>query len=214
MVVIIRCLICIHGLLSSSNDFSFIIPNLCKYYDAVISYDMPGHGKNELKFNTSEIKRFYINIYDELAARYDEIDILGYSLGGVIACYLQSYRKVNKLILISPAYRYLNLKNYKIKDNNIKKNENITSVFPKKNITYLFKFQKIVFDLSFDIKYIYPKTLILWGSEDYLVKESSGYELYNKVVNKDRRYIILNNHNHFNIVYSNDVLNIIKDFIV
>lgn len=82
MVVIIRCLICIHGLLSSSNDFSFIIPNLSKYYDAVISYDMPGHGENKLKFNTSEIKRFYINMYDELAARYDEIDILGYSLGG------------------------------------------------------------------------------------------------------------------------------------
>ena len=213
MVVIIRCLLCIHGLLSSSKDFSFLVPNLSKYYDGIYSYDMPGHGENELKFNTNEIKKFYIRKYDELALKYDVIDILGYSLGGVIASYIQNFRRVNKLILISPAYRYLNLKNYNYTKKE-KKNCKIGQIFPKRNIMYLFKFQKIVFDLSFDIKYIYPKTLIIWGNEDYLVKESSGKELYDKVINKDKRYIILNNHNHFNIVYSKEVLQIIQDFVV
>lgn len=207
-----RCLLCIHGLLSSNRDFSFLTENLSQYYDYILNIDMPGHGDNSLSFNTKTIKEFYIRKYDELSTKYDSIDLLGYSLGGVIASYLQSVRKIDRLILLAPAYRYLNLKNYNFSKSSLKKT-GIGEIFPKKNILYLFKFQKIVFDLSFDIKVITPKTLIIWGNEDYLVKESSGYDLYQKIINSDRRYIILSNHNHFNIVFSNIVLEIIIDFI-
>lgn len=207
-----RCLICIHGLLSTKNDFSFLVPNLKTYYDEIYNFDMPGHGNNLLPFNTKTIKEFYINKYDELALKYDKIDLIGYSLGGVIASYIQGVRKIDKMVLLAPAYRYLNLKNYNLGKSNAKKTS-IGEIFPKKNILYLFKFQKIVFDLSFDIKYLFPKTLIIWGNEDYLVKESSGMELYRKIINRDRRYIILSKHNHFNIVFSDTALDIIRNFL-
>ena len=81
-------------------------------YDWIETSDLPGHGMNQLKFNTQNVKNYILNIYDRMAVKCDEIDVIGYSMGGVIACYLQSVRYVRKLVLLSPAYRYLYLKNY------------------------------------------------------------------------------------------------------
>lgn len=208
-----KCLLCIHGLLSSKNDYSYLASHLKEYYDFIAAYDMPGHGNNDTEFNTLNIKNFYLDKIDNLSKHYDEIDIIGYSLGGVIACYLQSVRKINNMILLAPAYRYLNLKNYHASKKSKNKSYKISNVLPKKNFFHIFKFQKIVYDLSNEFSIIYPPTLILWGDEDYLVKEVSGMELYKKIRNKNRQFYILPNHNHFNIVYSNKVLYYIQNFL-
>lgn len=207
-----KCLLCIHGLLSSKNDFSFLIPNLKKYYDNVVALDIPGHGENELPFKTAYVKSYFVEKYDALSRKYEEIDVLGYSLGGVIACYLQSVRRVNKLILLAPAYRYLNLKNYHPQKKS-KINLKVSQVLPRKKILHLFRFQKVVYDLSNEFSILYPQTLILWGDEDYLVKEESGLELYRMVHNRNRQYHIVQKHNHFNIVFSNKILYYIENFI-
>lgn len=211
LVIVLRCLICIHGLLSSQNDFSYFYPHLKPYYDRIALFDMPGHGKNTLSFTTKNIQKFYLEKYQILAKTYDEIDLLGYSLGGVIACYLQSVCKIRKMILLAPAYRYLNLKNYHFHTNS--SNLRISKAFPKKNFFHLFRFQKIVYQLSNEFSVLYPETLILWGEDDYLVKPSSGEELYSMIRNKNRQYIVLKNHNHFNIVSSRMVLYHIQNFI-
>lgn len=207
-----RALICIHGLLSNHGDFSFYAQTFKNYYDYIACYDLPGHGQNKLKFNTNNIKNFILNVYDSLSSKFEIIDVIGYSMGGVIACYLQSVRRVNKLVLLAPAYRYLNLKNYhfRVQDSS---NSKITSVLPKKNYFHIFRFAKIIYDLSDEFKIIYPKTLIIWGQDDYLVKEESGHLLYEMVRNKDKRYLKLAGHNHFNIVFSNVVLNVVNSFL-
>ncbi|HRF70975.1 MAG TPA: carboxylesterase, partial [Candidatus Pelethenecus sp.] len=89
-----RGLICIHGLLSSKADFIRIEPSLRNLYDWIETSDLPGHGMNQLKFNTQNVKDYILNIYDRMAVKCDEIDVIGYSMGGVIACYLQSVRYV------------------------------------------------------------------------------------------------------------------------
>ncbi len=207
-----RALICIHGLLSCKADFSFYNQTLYNYYDMIANYDLPGHGENQLKFNSNNIKKFIVAVYDSLVYKYETIDVIGYSMGGVIACYLQSVRPVNRLVLLAPAYRYLNLKNYHFRSNG-SSNSAISQVLPKKNYLHIFRFAKIISDLSDEFKIIYPKTLIIWGKDDYLVKEESGYLLYQMVKNKNRQFIKLANHNHFNIVFSNVVLNIINSFL-
>ena len=80
-----RALLCFHGLLSTKADFNTILPKLNTLYDTIACYDLPGHGYNTLKFNTLNIKKFVLEAYDTLSHTHDEIDVMGYSMGGVIA---------------------------------------------------------------------------------------------------------------------------------
>lgn len=207
-----KALICLHGLLSTKADFKEISYALKDQYDTIACYDLPGHGYNNLKYNTPTIKRFLLDIYDSLAVKHNQIDVIGYSMGGVMACYLQSVRKINKMVLLAPSYRYLNLKNYQVKKKE-KKQPNISSLLPKKNYMHIFRFAKIMSDLSDEFHVLYPETLIIWGRDDYLVKEESGILLYQMVKNQNRRLIQLNGHNHFNIVRSPVVINYIYNFL-
>lgn len=205
-----KALMMIHGLLSSKKALEFYQKQLEYEYNAVVCYDMPGHGENRLKFTTENIKSFIVDLYDQLSRRYDEIDVLGYSMGGVIACYLQSVRKVRKLILLAPAYRYMNLTNFHFsKFFGSRTSHNLS----RKNYLNLIRFTKIISDLSDEFKIIYPETLIIWGTDDFLVKEESGRLLYEMVRNSNKRFLILQYHNHFNIILSLVVLTEIRNFI-
>lgn len=207
-----RALLCFHGLLSSKADFDKILPRIAGLYDYIACYDLPGHGYNTLKFNTANIKRFVLDMYDHLSNTYEEIDVIGYSMGGIIACYLQSVRRVRRLVLLAPSYRYLNLKNYHfVKERS--KQPNISNVLPKKNYFHIFRFAKIISDLSDDFHLIYPETLILWGKDDYLVKEESGHLLFQMVRNKNKRLFLLEGHNHYNILRSNLVIDHVYSFL-
>ncbi|MDE6660321.1 MAG: alpha/beta fold hydrolase [Anaeroplasmataceae bacterium] len=207
-----KALICLHGLLSTKADYREIAYALEDRYDTIACYDLPGHGYNTLKYNTQTIKGFLLDIYDSLAIKHDRIDVIGYSMGGVMACYLQSVRKVDKMVLLAPSYRYLNLKNYHIKKKE-RKQPNISSLLPKKNFLHVFRFTKIMYDLSDEFHMISPATLILWGKDDYLVKEESGFLLYQMITNRNRRFIELSDHNHFNIVRSPIVIKYICKFL-
>lgn len=207
-----KALICLHGLLSTKADFKEISFALKEKYDTIACYDLPGHGYNTLKYNTPTIKQFLLNVYDSLAIKHDRIDVIGYSMGGVMACYLQSVRRINKMVLLAPSYRYLNLKNYQIRKKE-KKQPTLSSLLPKKNYMHIFRFAKIMSDLSDEFHMIYTETLIIWGKEDYLVKEESGLLLYQMVKNRNRQLVQLNQHNHFNIVKSPVVINYIYHFL-
>ncbi len=206
-----KALICLHGLLSSNKDFKLIKDRLKNLYDEIICYDLPGHGLNSIKFNSKNIKKYLVNIYDSISNKYSDIDLIGYSMGGVMACYLQSVRKINHLILLAPSYNYLNLKNFH-KNNNISINNK--KLKSKKNFFNILKFPLIMSDLIQEFNIIYPKTLIIWGKRDYLVKESSGKVLYNKIKNKNKLLIELPYHDHFNIIKSDIVIKYIKLFVL
>lgn len=205
-----RALICLHGLLSSQKDFKLVATKLNHIYDEIICYDLPGHGFNLIAFNSQSIKKFLTDIYDSIASKYTDIDLIGYSMGGVMACYLQSVRKINHLILLAPSYNYLNLRNYHRNNN---KSYKIKNILPKKNYFHILKFPIIMSNLISEFNIIYPKTLIIWGKDDYLVKQSSGKILYNMVKNKNKYLLELANHDHFNIVKSELVIKYIKLFV-
>ncbi len=208
-----RAVICFHGLLSTKADFTYLFPMLNQMYDKIACYDLPGHGYNTQKFNTENVKRFVIEIYDSLAITYEQIDIIGYSMGGIIAAFIQSIRPVHRLVLLAPSYRYLNLKNYHLHPK-AKSNTSIAKAFPKKNYFHIFRFAKIISDLSDEFHIIYPDTLILWGTDDYLVKEESGILLYQMIRSHNRQFIKLRDHNHFNILRSPTVAQYIFSFLM
>lgn len=185
--------------------------NVKDKYDYMTAINLPGHGDNNIPFTLYNTLNYILFEFDKLYSLCNNVDVVGYSLGGVIALYLAQVRKINKLILLAPALKYLNLKNYKLK---VKKNNlTLRTITPKNdNKRYLLTFVSLVHYIKNNLDIIYSDTLIIWGREDYLVKEASGHHIYNLCMNK-KSYIILDNINHFNIVRSELSLKYILDFI-
>lgn len=73
---------------------------------------LPGHGKKLALENTSHKNWLTAseNSLKQLAEKFDEIYLIGFSMGGMIAAYLAAKYKVDKLVLLAPAGKYLSFK--------------------------------------------------------------------------------------------------------
>lgn len=109
-----RAILLIHGFLSDMTDFDVLIPHLETRYDLVHRIVLPGHGpENDYdydKFNKEDTFKHLTETFDDIHSRYEEIDVLGFSMGGALASCLSSFRNFNKLILLAPANKYFNPK--------------------------------------------------------------------------------------------------------
>lgn len=86
--------------LKEETDWDIVVPTL------------PGHGK---KLNLKDVSHTkWIETVDEamndLQGKYDEIYVIGFSMGGMLAAYLAGKNHVDKLVLLSTAGRYLSPK--------------------------------------------------------------------------------------------------------
>ena len=99
----------IHGFLTSIEDFG-VLYNMLDDYDEVVKCQIPGHGeKIDYKLFTIDATLFKVlDTFDELKSRHDQVDIVGFSMGGALASWLCTKRPVNKAVLIAPANKYLN----------------------------------------------------------------------------------------------------------
>ena len=100
----------IHGFLTVTEDFGRLYDYL-DGYDEVKAVEIPGHNgdKPDFKEFTAEATfRAVLDAYDELKECNDSVDVIGFSMGGALATWLASVRAVNKLVLVSPANKYLN----------------------------------------------------------------------------------------------------------
>lgn len=100
----------IHGFLTNVADFGALHDNL-DFYDKVMPFCLPGHDKNAQfsQFTVQNTIEQVMQCYDDLASKYDQVDVVGYSLGGALATYIASKRNVGKLVLIAPANKYFTL---------------------------------------------------------------------------------------------------------
>src|SRR5690606_40857640 len=73
---------------------------------------LTGHGK-ELQLENTTYKDWITdaeNTLRKMTAKYDEIYIVGFSMGGMIAAYLAAKYNVDKLVLLATAGKYLDFK--------------------------------------------------------------------------------------------------------
>lgn len=121
------CLL-LHGFITDEDDFKPLMYPLSKMYDKVLAITLPGHGKNPnyKEFKANKTLDAVINAYDTLKEEYDTIDLIGFSMGGALATYLSSKREINKMVLLSPANKFLNpfviinMLNFYVKQNKLK----------------------------------------------------------------------------------------------
>lgn len=108
-----RAILLVHGYASDSTDFAPIIPYLKARYDYVANHDLPGHGPTSTArlsdFYAVDVFRFVEKISKKLFQQYDEVDLMGFSMGGAISTYLASIFPFRKVVLLAPANKFLNV---------------------------------------------------------------------------------------------------------
>lgn len=100
-----RAILLLHGFSSSPAVFRKMLPHL-EHYDAVIAPTLPGHGDCLTAFSTVKALD-WIKAAEEhcatLCQEYKQVDVLGLSLGGLLACHLSQTFPLHHLFLLAPA---------------------------------------------------------------------------------------------------------------
>ncbi len=102
-----RALLLLHGFSSSPAVYRCLIPQI-KHYDAIVCPALQGHAESIEAFSQSTAKdwRFTANKTCEiLFNEYKKVDVLGLSLGGLLACELSQKFPLNHLFLLAPALK-------------------------------------------------------------------------------------------------------------
>lgn len=99
----------IHGFLTSTEDFG-VLYKMLGDYDEVVKVKIPGHDeKVDYKLFTTDATLFAVlDTFDDLKSRHDEVDVVGFSMGGALTSWLCTKRPVHKAVLIAPSNKYLN----------------------------------------------------------------------------------------------------------
>ena len=100
-----KALLLLHGFSSSPAVFRMLFPYLTKY-DAIIAPTLPGHGKNLTAFSKATASDWLTAVEQQcalLCQEYTAVDVLGLSLGGLLACHLSHRFSLNHLYLLAPA---------------------------------------------------------------------------------------------------------------
>ncbi len=102
-----KALLMLHGFSSTPAQFRLFIPALTEY-DALVGPALPGHATNLADFATVNaddwLSAVELNCH-ELMQQYRSVDIIGLSLGGLLACHLASKFPVHRLYLLAPALK-------------------------------------------------------------------------------------------------------------
>lgn len=190
-----KAILLIHGFAGGAYDYGNL-PNDLEFVNnyKVFTYTLPGHDKAIINKVTKDdwIKMSEMQIEKIIKHGYKEIYVIGHSMGGVIAAYLASkYKEVKKLVLAAPAFQYLKFKNnkmdvlesIKIVPNLIKEysSEEVISRIFKVPITTVKEFMALTHDHYNDIKSIKCSTLIIHGTKDEIVPDTSVNYVYDNI---------------------------------
>lgn len=127
------------------------------------------------------------------------IYIIGFSMGGVIASYLAATCKVERLILLAPAFQYLNVEN--ITNilvsgatgllNNKKEKDEVE--LPK---AFYSTFTEVIKNLKPYIKEVSCPILFIHGDEDEVIPVKSSIQAFEKLPHNQKKLFIVHQGSH------------------
>lgn len=100
-----KALLMVHGFSSTPAVFRELIPHL-NHYDAIFAPALPGHAQSVEAFSkvrANDWLQFITDIGQNIAQTYAKVDVVGLSMGGVLACHLSQHIHLNHLYLLAPA---------------------------------------------------------------------------------------------------------------
>lgn len=192
----------IHGFTGNTQELQPLAQYISERSEEYI-YSLPtltGHGVElDLKgVNYAHWLRDVENEYRLLAKRVDDITIIGFSMGGVLAIYLALKYKVNKIVLLSASLKYIDVKQlYKLAIELMKKRKNLSdeekiflneNYYKFKNIrpATLLNFAEVVRLVSPYLKNIHQPIMIVQGLKDGLVPSETAQFIHEQVASKEK----------------------------
>lgn len=100
-----KALLLIHGFSSSPAVFRLMLKQL-SHYDTIIVPVLPGHATSIDSFAQTTAEQWLLaveEIAEKLVNEYEQLDVLGLSLGGLLACHIAKQFNLHHLYLLAPA---------------------------------------------------------------------------------------------------------------
>jgi len=100
-----NALLLLHGFSSTPAVYRHLIASISDY-DAIIVPVLPGHAKSLEVFSrmkAAELMPFVEKVCADLIGEFQHVDVMGLSLGGLLACHLATCFKLRHLYLLAPA---------------------------------------------------------------------------------------------------------------
>lgn len=222
-----KAVLFIHGLSAKKEDNQLFIDEMKKYPNIdMFSFVLPGHEddrvtkvKYEMWIDKSE--KELLNILK----KYKKINIVGHSMGTIIAINLASrYREVSKLVLLSPAFIFGNIKQNKEDFKNLINNrvdkdlgtgfEGFFKKFIEVPTSVMFEYKKLAVKNKKNISKIKCPTLIIHGNADNVIPVSSSEFVYDNLkCKKDIVIVDKARHQVFKSIKKTNIIKYIYKFI-
>ncbi|HZW68061.1 MAG TPA: alpha/beta fold hydrolase [Pseudogracilibacillus sp.] len=206
----IGCLI-IHGFTGGPYEVEPLHEYLRAHTDWRIEVPLlSGHGETlQLEEVTHEIwLEEAEEAIQDLQETCDEIYVIGFSMGGMIASYLAAHYDVDKLVLLATARKYLSFKylSYYVADvindsfkGQLKENEIFTH-YKSKLGAVPFKanveFMKLVNETKRYLQQITSPVFIAQGQKDGIVPYTAAYSLEKEIGSEHKEVVIFEQSNH------------------
>ncbi|WP_332646340.1 alpha/beta hydrolase [Lysinibacillus sp. 54212] len=210
----------LHGFSGGPYEVQPLTDYLKKKIDWI--YELPtfsGHGDtDELAMKGFKAEHWLMDAeiaFRNLAKRVDDVVVIGFSMGGVIAMYLAKRYPVKKLVLLSAAAKYVSptqlLQDLRFMAEDavhgtIQDNELFSRYKHKlKNVplSSTMEFMKIVEKVEPYISHIQCPVFVVQGALDGIVPSTTARLIYDKVQSK-RKMIYISKEGKHHICYSDD----------
>lgn len=229
MILFRKAVLMIHGFAGGTYDEEFLANYLEKDIEFdVYTYTLPGHSHI---LNNKSTAKDWIQASEDMVEMllkngYREIYVIGHSMGGVIATYLAGkYRQITKVVLIAPAFRYLNFEDNKINLVDLIKQtpeilgqygkDEVLSRLTKLPFSTTKEFIKLVEEYQNTPEQVTVPTLIMQGTEDKVVPPTTAQYIYEKLDSIDKKvvYIVGSSHDVLRENKKEEVSHLIESFL-
>ena len=136
-------------------------------------------------------------VVDSLLKQNCKVILAGFSMGGVIASHLAAIKPVSKLILLAPAFNYINLGNTAdLIFNRLSSTKKDDSRYVPLPSEFTSTFMTVVDTLKQDITLVDCPVLIFHGTDDETISVSSSRKVFKKIPSHRKQLILLEGADH------------------
>lgn len=221
-----KAVLIIHGFAGGTYDEEKLANylELNKNFD-VFQFTLPGHKRNFSKVKYEEWIKESEKMTEWLIDKgYNNIYVVGHSMGGVIASYIAGkYKQVKKLVLAAPAFHYLSVTKEKFDiSNSIKTAPSLIKTYSGEEIVArLFKLNPGAVIQFIDLvkkyydcpKDVHCPTLIIQGRKDELVPITSSEYVYRNIQSKNKKLVYVDNLTHDVFANNDKIYKLVEDFL-
>jgi carboxylesterase len=154
---------------------------------------LPGHDGplESLRFVTrQDWKEGAAAAASSLAERFGAFDLVGFSMGGLLAAYLANRFPVRRLVLLSAAVYYISPKRFAKNVVRTLRSGGSLELKHKTPLPAVFEFMRLVRELAPEIAEVRVPTFIAQGDSDEIVHPRSADYIYARVQGEKERHIM------------------------